>query len=76
MKKVQPYERISLSKKEIMINNLLGGIAWGVGATIGLAVILALISLIMQYIDLVPVIGPFVTEVYEYVVENSSRLSS
>lgn len=64
---VQPFERSSkLSKGEIIANNLLGGIFWGVGSIIGIALFLSLISLLSQYVNLVPFIGNFIADILLY----------
>lgn len=62
------YEKVNrTSKKEIIINNFIGGIAWGFGATIGLAVILSIISFMLREINFVPFVGDFVSQIVEFV---------
>ncbi len=65
---MEPYEKVTTkSRKAIMINNFLGGIFWALGTTVGLAVIVGLISLIGKYINFVPVVGSFITEIVNFV---------
>jgi hypothetical protein len=67
----QPYERIKTKRKEIIINNLIGGIAWSVGATIGLSLVVAVITVVLKKVSLVPVVGSFVAQVAAFVAKNS-----
>lgn len=68
---MQPYEKVEKSKKQIIINNFLGGIAWGVGATIGLAIFLVIIGFAISKINLVPVIGNIISAGIEQAIKNS-----
>lgn len=70
----QPYERIHLSVKKIILNNFIGGIAWGLGVTIGLAVVLAILGFIGGSIDFIPVIGTFLSDLIEYILNSNPRL--
>lgn len=70
----QKYEGVTLSRKTIFFNNLVGGIAWGLGATIGLGLFLALLGYIASQADLVPVVGNFVSEVLNFVIRKNGNL--
>jgi len=54
----QPYEQTSrpLRKRQIILNNFMGGVFWGLGATIGLSIFIAILVL-SPYINFVPIIG-------------------
>lgn len=65
--KIQPAECIYRPRKTMLLNNFLGGIAWGVGSTLGLAIILTILGFILKQIHLIPFIGDFVTEITKYV---------
>lgn len=70
---IQPFERSSkLSKGEIIANNMLGGIFWGIGSVVGIALFLATISLISQYVDLIPFIGNFISDILNYLRDQGS----
>lgn len=72
---VQPYEKSSkLSKKEILINNFLGGIMWALGATVGLSLVFTILNLIGRQIDLVPFFGEFASDVIDFVLANNPNL--
>jgi len=68
----QPYERASkaLSIKKIIFNNLIGGISWGIGATVGVSLFFAILTIITKTInfDLMPVVGSFVSQVVNFVI--------
>jgi len=71
----QPYERSSiLSKKQIVLNNFLGGISWGVGATIGLSLLFILLGFVARAVNLVPVVGTFVSEVINYILATNPHM--
>jgi Na+-translocating ferredoxin:NAD+ oxidoreductase RnfA subunit len=74
MARLQPYEKSSkLSKMEIISNNFLGGISWGIGATIGLSLFLFLLGAIAKEINLVPVVGSFVSQVINYILASNQN---
>ncbi|HSW96728.1 MAG TPA: DUF5665 domain-containing protein [Candidatus Saccharimonadales bacterium] len=69
---MQPHEAVEKKKrKEILIDNFLGGIAWGLGASIGVSIILAILGFIASKINLVPVIGTFVANILDVVLKTS-----
>lgn len=70
----EKYNQVNRSKKEIFLNNLIGGVAWGVGATLGLALFVGLLGLIAGYIDFVPFVGDFISEIINYLVNKNPNL--
>jgi hypothetical protein len=72
---LQPYERSSkLSKKEIIFNNFIGGIFWALGATIGLSLIIGLLTIAAKNVNLVPIVGNFVSDILNFVLSNNPNL--
>lgn len=71
---MEKYEKVKRNLKQIAINNFVGGIMWGLGATIGLSIILALLSIILAKLNFVPIIGDFVANINEYVLQNYPQL--
>lgn len=63
-----------IRKRKVLFNNFLGGIAWGMGATVGISIVLGLLAFFVRVINPVPVVGDFVSSVYEYVVDNNPRI--
>lgn len=71
---MEAHERVNRGKKEIFINNFIGGIAWGLGATVGLAIILTLTGFLFGKIGLVPIIGDFIANLNEYILQKHPQL--
>lgn len=70
---MQKYEEVGRKKlKRIIVDNFIGGISWGLGATIGLALVLTVFGFLMKNINVVPVIGEFVSQVAQYVEDRNS----
>lgn len=59
---------------KILLHNFLAGIMWGLGVTIGAAIILAFGGFILSKINLIPFIGEYVKDIAEYVQNASPRL--
>jgi hypothetical protein len=75
MPDLQPYEKSSkLSRKEIIINNFFGGLAWGLGATVGLSLFFVLIGILAKEVNLVPVVGSFASQVLNYILATNHNL--
>jgi hypothetical protein len=67
---MEMHENIKASKKRIFINNFLGGIAWGLGATIGVSLVVAIITYITKSVNLVPFLGNVATQITTIVLQN------
>ena len=65
-----PYNHVTHSLRRIIINNFMGGIAWGLGATIGLAIVLGILGVILGRINTIPLVGNFVIQIVKFVEEN------
>jgi len=68
---MQKYEEIHRNRKDIILNNFLGGIAWGLGATVGVSLVIALLSIIAHYINVIPIIGKFISDVIDVVLKTN-----
>lgn len=71
---MQKYEGVQKPIKQIFITNLLGGIAWGLGATVGVSLILAILGIILKKVDLIPFFGNFASQIITYVLQNNPHL--
>ncbi|MCL6096571.1 MAG: DUF5665 domain-containing protein [Patescibacteria group bacterium] len=71
---MERYDQVNKKKKTIFIDNFIGGIAWALGATVGLALIVALLTIIAKNINFVPVVGNFVTGVIEFILSKNPNL--
>ncbi len=73
---IQPHERAvhKYSFKRIMANNFVGGVFWALGVTIGFSLLLALLTLLSSYINLVPIVGKFTSDIIDFVLSNNSSI--
>jgi hypothetical protein len=75
-KKLQPYEKSSkLSLWEIIFNNFTGGFFWALGATVGLSIFFTLLTLLAKNVNLVPVVGTFVSNVINFILATNPHLN-
>tara|TARA_Y100000310_G_scaffold74160_1_gene70300 strand:+ start:1109 stop:1351 length:243 start_codon:yes stop_codon:yes gene_type:complete len=73
---VEPITRINRPIKKMLWQNFLGGIAWGLGVTIGLSIVFALLGYLLTQINLVPVLGDLTSQVIEFVNSNKNQSPS
>lgn len=67
-KPINNLERASqYSRKEMLINSFLGGMMWGIGSIVGISLLVAVVGLITQYVNVVPIIGDFVLDILQYI---------
>lgn len=71
---MEKQEFIHKSRREIFVNNFLGGIAWGLGATVGASIVLAIFVFILSKINFVPFVGNFASSVVNYVLISNPNL--
>ena len=71
---MERHEQIHSGRKQIFINNLLGGFAWALGATVGLAIIFIILGLILQNVNLIPFVGNFVADVIDFILNKNPNL--
>lgn len=69
------YEHVHRAKKHIFFNNFIGGVAWGLGASVGVSILFALLGFIASQANLIPFIGGFVSEVIDFVLQNNPNLN-
>ena len=67
MPQKQPYDKVHEPLKNMLLNNFLGGVAWAVGSTFGLAIILTILGFIAHQINIIPFLGEFATQITRYV---------
>ncbi len=59
-----------------MWHNFMGGIAWGLGVTVGLSVLFAVLGFLGSRVDWVPVIGKFVNGITQSLDTNRPQVSA
>jgi hypothetical protein len=72
----QKYEQVSqkLPLHKIIFNNFIGGIAWGIGATVGLSIFFTILGIIGQQINLVPIVGTFISHIIDFILTTNPHL--
>jgi len=50
---------MNISKRDIVVGNFLGGLAWGIGSVVGAGVIVALIGFALNLLGIFAIIGNF-----------------
>lgn len=72
---MEPHEAVHKKRRgQIFIDNFIGGIAWALGATVGLAVIVTLLGFILRNINLVPFVGDFIADIINFVIAKNPQL--
>jgi hypothetical protein len=71
---MERYEQIHQPRSKIFVNNFIGGIAWAIGATVGLALIIAILTLIVKNVNIIPVVGNFVAKIIQFVISKNPNL--
>jgi hypothetical protein len=66
----QRYLQMVDNPKKFVLMHFLAGVASGVGGAVGATVIFALIVFLLSQLQLVPIVGHFVTEVIKVVEAN------
>ncbi|HVZ11639.1 MAG TPA: DUF5665 domain-containing protein [Patescibacteria group bacterium] len=64
----EPKDKIYRPKSQIFVDNLIGGVAWAIGATFGVTIILALLGFVLKSFNWVPFVGGFIVEINKYLV--------
>ena len=60
-KYLQPYK----SRWKILFDNFLGGLAWGLGSFIGLAILAVAAGYIFSKINLIPILGTWIAQILQ-----------
>jgi hypothetical protein len=68
------YEHIHRSRKHIFLNNFLGGMAWGLGASVGISVLLAILGFIASQVNIIPVFGTFISNIIDFILQHNQLL--
>ena len=63
--KIEPIEKVYRPLSKMLRDNFLGGISWALGATVGLAVIVGLVTFILNLLGGLPIVGGFFADIVE-----------
>lgn len=59
------YTRVHISTWKVILNNFLGGLAWGFGTVLGATVVVGLVVIIISKLGGVPLIGSFFSDILQ-----------
>ncbi len=62
-----------MRKRDIMVGNFLGGLAWGVGSVLGATIVVGLLIWAVRSINFVPLIGGFTSAVIQNIEQNELK---
>ena len=65
--------KVYRTKKELMVANLLGGLAWGAGSVLGAALFVAFALAVLNFLGGLPVIGSYITDIAESISSGVGR---
>lgn len=71
---MERFEQVKAKRRDIFVNNFIGGISWALGATIGLSIIIALLGLLIKHVNVIPYVGNFVGDVINFVISKNPNL--
>lgn len=63
---MEPVKEVYRPLGKMFLDNFLGGIAWGLGVTVGFGILVAVLSLVLSRIDFVPIIGQLLKDLVPY----------
>jgi len=69
---LQKFERIYKSQKQLFIDNLIGGVAWGIGSVIGATLFVALLGIVISRSNNIPILRDVVGVIIEEIDEGKS----
>jgi hypothetical protein len=67
------HTRVQVSIGKMLVNNFLGGLAWGFGTVLGATVVVALVLFILSKLDTIPLIGDFINNILEEIQQGPGR---
>jgi chromate transport protein ChrA len=59
----QKHQYVHRSRRVMMFNNFLGGIAWGVGSVIGATIVISILASLIVYFRDVPYVGEVIESI-------------
>lgn len=72
----EPADRINRPLGKMMWHNFMGGIAWGLGVTLGLSILFGTLGYLGSKVDWVPVIGKFFSDVTKSIEQNRPQIQT
>ena len=65
------HSRVHISAGKIILNNFLGGLAWGFGTVLGATVVVGLVVLLLSKLNSIPIIGDFFSSILQAIQQGT-----
>lgn len=72
----QPSEKIYKTRQQLFLDNLLGGIAWGVGSVIGATLVIGILGFSIAQLKTVPFLGDVVAVIIHEITQYQDPFSA
>lgn len=72
----EPMDKVHRPLQQMLWQNFLGGVAWALGVTLGLTVVVTLVGFLLAQLDFVPIVGDLATGIVQFVEENKKTPQS
>lgn len=59
------HTRIYISTGKVILNNFIGGLAWGFGTVLGATVVVGLVVIILSKLNSIPFLGDFFSNILQ-----------
>ncbi len=72
---IEKYQEVNkrINKKEIFLNNFLGGLAWGLGSVVGATIVVALLISLLKFVNFIPILGNFSADIIKVIDSKTSE---
>lgn len=71
---MEPYEKVERSRKDIIVNNFLGGLFWGIGSTVIFVLLTIISGIIISKIDVPKLMSGFLTSTVQSTAKENPQL--
>lgn len=68
------FNQIYRPRREIFLNNFLGGVAWSLGTLVGAAIIVGIIGFFLSRVNLIPLIGSWLAQIIQEAIPKNQIL--
>jgi hypothetical protein len=69
---VNAINNVYLDKKKLIIRSFISGIAYGLGITVGLSIILLILAFVFSYIVKVPLVGNTLSPIFTHIQKSTT----
>ncbi|OGY22265.1 MAG: hypothetical protein A2126_03470 [Candidatus Woykebacteria bacterium GWB1_45_5] len=67
------HTKIHISTGKVVLNNFLGGLAWGFGTVLGATLVVGLVIFVLSKLNSIPIIGDFINDILQGIQQPITR---